>query len=392
VLDGAVFAHTEADGAGDIRIFGQNADHEFEVPFALVESAPSTLETESATVRNVAVRDGKVAFDLAMPGGEYTDVDLNLNVKNFVGVALVNATGDDGVGRPLGGFTIFDLSSQRLARSTVLSLPPSTGPILHVELRLIDLAGAPLPVEPSMVEGATVLPSDAERAIYTTIASTTAIEQQGHWSTATMIVPAHVPVERAEFVLQPGFHSDFLRDVTVTATPMNSGLAALGAAEGVSGHIFRIVRGALAGTPSIDSQALSIGTVIGSNLRAPAKVTASVDNGQDPPLPIQRVDLEMYKRSLCFQARPGTRYALYYGDPDISGPSYGYARRFTLAADPISGALGPEQRNPQYISKTAGQHEQHPGRDLPWLLAMAAIVIAGVTALQFLRHRHEGTP
>jgi hypothetical protein len=206
-----------------------------------------------------------------------------------------------------------------------------------------------------------------------------------------MIVPAHVPVERAQFVMNPEFHGDFLRDVTVTASPMENGLAALGAAEGVSGHIFRVVRSALPSMPPIDSRVLSISTVIGSNLRAPAKVTASIDNGQGQPLPIQRVDLQMHERKLCFEAQRGTNYDLFYGDADVSAPSYSYARSFVLAAAPITAALGPEERNPGYISREAEHDHRQPGRDLPWVLAIAAIVVAGVTALQFVRHREEGT-
>jgi hypothetical protein len=207
-----------------------------------------------------------------------------------------------------------------------------------------------------------------------------------------MIVPAHVPVERARFVLKPEFHGDFLRDATVTATPMDSGLAALGAAEGVSGHIFRVVRPALPSMPSIDAHVSSIDTVIGSNLRAPARVTASVDNGQGQPLPMERVDLQMHERSLCFEAQRQTAYKLFYGDADLSAPSYSYARRFVAAAAPVPAVLGPERRNSGYISRATEHDDRKPGRELPWLLAMAATIVAGVTTLQFMRHRHEGTP
>lgn len=391
VLDGTVFAHTDAAGAGDIRIFGQDTEREFEVPFAFLESGPPTLDTQSATLRNVVVRDGRLSFDLAMPGDEFTDVDLDINAKNFLGVAQVEGRNNDGRVTTLGSFTVFDLSSEGLARSTVLPLPASSYPFLHVELRFADLSGAPLAATASMIGGADVPPSREEQTVYTTIASTGAIEQLGPRSSATMIVPPHVPVERAQFVLKSEFHADFLRDVTVTATPMQTGLAALGAAEGVSGHIFRVTRGALPTIPSIDSHVLSISTVVGANLRAPAKVTASVDNGPDQRLPIQRVDLQMRERKLCFDAQPGTTYTLFYGDADLSAPSYSYARRFVAAAAPIPAALGPELRNPVYVSRSAEQSHRKPGRELPWLLAMAAIVVAGVTALQFMRHRQEGT-
>jgi hypothetical protein len=394
-LDGTVFAHTASTGAGDIRIYARQDRggdaNEFEVPFAMTESGPPTVETQTATPGNVAVRNGELVFDLAMPSGDYTEVDLELNAKNFIGAAQVTGLDAQGHATPLGTFPVFDLTAQRLARSTVLSLPDSKYPVLRVALRLTNPEGQPMAAMPSMIAGATVPPSREEQTLYTTIASTSAIEQQGHWSIAKTTVPAHVPVERARFVLSPQFHADFLRDATVAAVPMETGLDALGAAEGVSGHIFHIAHGAIAGViPEIDSQATEINTVIGANLRAPAKVTASVDNGVASPLPIVRVDLQMRERSLCFEARPAANYTLRYGDAQLSAPSYSYARHFVASARPIIAALGPEKKNPNYVPAGADEAQKRPGRELPWLLLIAGIAVAGVTALQYVRHKREG--
>lgn len=390
VLDGAVFAHTASIGAGDIRIYGRDADHEFEVPFAMTESGPATAEPQAATPGNVAARNGELVFDLEMPAGDYTEVDLNLNARNFVGSARVMGVDAQGRATPLGTFPIFDLSAKQLARSTVLPLPDSSYPVVHVVLRLVDPDGRPMLTTPSTIAGATVPPSREEQTLYTTVASTSVIQEQGKSSIATMVVPAHVPIERAQFVLSPQYHENFLRDATVAAAPMETGLAALGAAEGVSGHIFRVTRSALAGVPAIDSEMMTINTVIGANLRAPAKVTASIDNGGSSPLPIARVDLQMRERRLCFEASPGTSYMLRYGDAELSAPSYGYARRFVANPTPTMTSLGPEEKNPKYVRSGLGEEKKRPGRELPWLLLIAGISIAGVTALQYVRHKREG--
>lgn len=389
-LDGTVFAHTESTGAGDVRIFGEESGHEFEVPFAMTESGPSTLDSEPATLGNVAVRNGELVFDLSMPRRETSEVDLDLNAKNFFAAAQVAGVDTRGHATPLGTFALFDMSAQGLARSTVLPLPDVSYPVLHVALRLLDSQGRPMAPEPSMISGATVPPSRQSETVYTSVASASNIEQQGHWSAATMVVPAHVPIERAQFVLPPGFHGDFLRDATVAATPMVKGWDALGAAEGVSGHIFRVVHSALAGVPAIDSQVLAVNTVIGSNLRSAAKVTASIDNGSAAPLPIERVDLEMRQRKLCFEVRPGASYTLRYGDAELSAPSYSYTRHFVLTAQPITAALGREQGNPIYVPPGTDEGQRRPGRDLPWLLLIAGVSVAGVTALQYVRHKREG--
>lgn len=393
-LDGTVFAHTESTGAGDIRIYGQDGgrdgQREFEVPFALTESGPSPMDAQPATVGNVAVRQGALTFDLSMPAGDYTEVDLDLKARNFFGVAEVSALDSRGRATGLGTSALFDLSGQGLARSTVLALPDVSYPVLHVEIRLTDLEGRAITPEPRMISGATVPPAREDQTVYTTIASASKIEQQGHWSIATMVVSPHVPIERAQFVLEPQFRGDFLRDATVAATPMDTGLAALGAAEGVSGHIFRVERSAMGSVPAIDSRALAINTVIGANLRSPAKVTASVDNSSSAPLPIARVDLEMRERKLCFAVRQGAVYTLRYGDAELSGPSYSYARHFVPAPRPILATLGPEQRNPMYVPAGADHEQRKPGRDLPWVLLIAGISVAGVIALQYVRHKGEG--
>ncbi len=262
---------------------------------------------------------------------------------------------------------------------------------MHIELRLFDLKGNPISPPPSILAGATVPPSRQAQTVYTTVASSTAIEQQGHWSTATMIVPPHVPIERARFVLRPEPHEDFLRNATIAATPMEKGWAATGAAEGVSGNIFHVTRSAIAGVPAIDSAVLTINTVLGANLRSAAKIVAAIDNGSAPPLPIDRVDLQMRQRRLCFDARPGTTYTLRYGDAELSGPSYSYARRFVLAARPVVAALGPERRNPDYTRPGTGEQQQNRGRELPWILLIAGIVVAGVIGLQYVRYKREET-
>lgn len=391
VLDATVFAHTETPGAGDVRIFGQEQEREFEVPFALIESGPATLEPESATAGNVTSRGGVLSFDLSMPPGDYTAVALNLNAKNFLGAAEVKGIDAHGRSVRLGTYAVFDLSAQGLARSTLLSLPHSSFPVLHIDLRLFDLEGNPTSPAPSILAGATLPPSRQAQTLYTSVASSSAVQQQGHWSTATLFVPAHVPIERARFVLRPPLPQSFLRNATIAATPLEKGWKATGAAEGVSGNIFRVTRSASDGVPAIDSEVLTINTVIGANLESAAKIVAAIDNGSSPPLPIDRVELQMRQRSLCFEARPGTRYTLRYGDAELSGPSYSYARRFALAARPLPATLGPERRNTAYTRPGTGEQQQNRGRELPWILLIAGIVVAGVIGLQYVRYKREET-
>ena len=47
---------------------------------------------------------------------------------------------------------------------------------------------------------------------------------------------------------------------------------------------------------------------------AGSKWTVTVDNGDDAPLAITEVKLEMAERRLCFDAAPGASYTMMYGD------------------------------------------------------------------------------
>ncbi|HEY5382431.1 MAG TPA: hypothetical protein VIJ65_09250 [Acidobacteriaceae bacterium] len=388
-LDEDVFAHAASSSTEDLRLFASRAGKpEVETPFALTESGAEPAER--ATVGGAAIRDGQVVFDLAMPWRAYTEVDLQLDAKDFLGAAEV--WGSDGQGREprlLGAFPVFDMSSQGLARSTSLLLPESKYSSLHIELRLTDLSGRPLSQLPAgIVTGAEVPPDRNGQTIYTTVAATSSIDTQGLLSLATLTVPAHVPLERVRFDLNPKFTRNFSRDVLIAATPMSSGYGSVGAAESVSGEVFRVTREAMPeGMPPIHAQRLFVDATLGSNLRSAAKVLASLRNGAEAPLPIERVELQMRERRVCFEARPGASYTLRYGDEGLRAPVYAYARSFRPVASPALGVLGPERVNPQFVPRVEGApyRQQHP--ETPWALFLVLSLITGVVVLQRVRHR-----
>jgi hypothetical protein len=405
VLDGAVFAHASDITADDLRLYanrpatansaGSNPTvSSVETPFAMTESAPQPTDAETVAVQNADLRNGRLAFDLAMPPRAYTDIDLQLDAKNFLGEADVwGSDAQHPAQVSLGAHAIFDLSRQGLARSTSLSLQESRFSTLHIELHLLNLDGRPLPnLSPGMVTAATVPPSSSAQTLYTTVASTTQIDSQYLWSLATLTVPAHVPLEQVRFVVDPKFTRDFLREVTIAASPIGNGSNSIGAAESIAGQISRVTRRAVPGEmPAVQSQHLSLDATLGSNLRSSANVLASVHNGSDAPLPIQRVDLQMRERAICFHALPGLAYTLRYGDAMLRAPSYVYARHFQLVASPIVAVLEPERLNPHFVPHSVIEPygKRHP--EMPWTLLIALLAITGVIALQFLRQKQGET-
>ncbi len=309
-----------------------------------------------------------------MPEGRYSDVELDVTAKNFIATVAVTGSQTEGgrEGTELGLFTIFDLSGQKLGRSTVLHLPQSDFRYLY-----FAIAG---PVKPEDVAGLSV-ERVSEKQTYVTVADTNQLTQKGHATTVLFKVPANVPVDRVEFVVgaEPG---NFSRDVTVSVAS-----AAAPASESEppapvvgSGNLLR-VHGRHDGQ-QIDEEDLTVDAPWGALGAAGSLWTVSVDNGDDAPLAITDVKLEMAERRLCFDAAAGAAYTLYFGDAALAAPRYDYARLFAPEADAAQAGLGAEKQNPEYRVRPDGRAftDRHPA--LLWVALILVVVVLGVVALR----------
>ena len=381
VLDATVFAHAAAESLNDLRLYAKNSS--VEVPFTLTESATQHPEEEPAQVRNVTGHNGEVSFDIVMPPQPYTAVVLNLAAKDFLATAQVFGVQGAGKRTDLGSFALFDLGTQHLSRSTTLSLQESTFPELHIDLHLKPAPGSQgHDLGPAIVKGASVPPSREDQTLYTTVAKTEQIAQYGHESVATIRILAHVPVERVSLSLGPSFDKNFARTVHITATP--DAAQDKEAIETVRGEISRVKLAADSNSEvPIDSRRMSIDAVLGADLRSDATVVLEVENGEQEPLPLRSVRLEMRQRRICFDAvADGAPYILMYGDALLRAPLYSYARQFTVAVQPIAATLGPEEVNPAFVARVdrRSYSERHP--ELLWVVLLAVLAILGSVALR----------
>ena len=381
VIDASTFDHASAS-LKDLRLYPQTAASR-DIPYAVTLSEPEQPDTEPARVLNLGMRGGAIVFDLAMPPRPYTNVVLDLAGRDFIATATVtgsNALGETGT--RLGEFTLFDLTSQHLSRNVSLALEESSFPYLHVELNISPAPKAP-PVRfsPQMVRGASVPPSREAQSLFSLAVETSSITQRGRKTIAAFTLPQRVPVERVTFILAPDFNSNFSRDVIVNDhavdMPASSG-------ETISGTILR-VQMTQAGR-EIHQQKLSMAATLGSNLQSAAQVEVTVDNGDDRPLPIKSVRLEMRERKLCFDAASIAPLTLFYGDPTLSAPQYDYARTLSLNSKIQAARVGAEQQNPVYTPRpdTRPATERHP--ELVWIVFLAAICVLAVIALRSTRH------
>lgn len=403
IVDAPVYAHTDGRLTG-LRIYRvSNGQATTEVPFALTESGEANQRPESARVLNLGAKPGAasgqgsaIAFDLAMPQREYTSVTLSLDAHNFLASAHVfGASTPDGPRTDLGTFALFDLQAQGLSRSTTLPLQEVSFPILHVELTLRPAPGAPPDaptVTPQIVTGAEVPPSREAQTLYTTVAQTTSIATRGRESVAVVLAPAHVPVERTLFSIPATFSRNFSRSVSLDAFEGTQRPVAHGPRdivptdEVLSGEIDRVSLPASGFNAAIRNEQLSIESVLSSNLRSDATVNITVQNQDDAPLPIAAIALQMRQRKLCFEAEPGTGYALLYGTAEsVRAPVYDYTRLFQPSDTAASATLGPEAPNPLFVagpqtSTKRSYLDRHP--ELLWIVLILVISALGTVAVR----------
>ena len=385
-LDAGIYAHAEP-GLADVRLYrdGAGSDKQ-ETPYAIRETAPLEQQQREVAPLNLGHKGVHTTFEAEMPQGRYSDLELDITAKDFIAaVAVTGADTESGrEGTELGLFTIFDLTKQKLGRSTVLHLPESDLKYLYFR---IDGA-----VKPEDVHGLSVERAPAKQQ-YVTVADTNQVTQKGKETVATFKVPAHVPVERVEFVVgaEP---ANFSRDVTVKAALLPTGKAnteeeAPGPVES-AGTLLRL-HTTREGHP-LDEEDLAVGAPWMSSGQgfgdAGSDWTVTVENGDDVPLAIADVKLEMAERRLCFDAAAGAQYTLMVGDAALAAPRYDYATLFAPDANAAQATLGPEKENPEYRARPDKRAftERHPG--LLWVALVGVVLVLGVVAIRTAK----GTP
>jgi hypothetical protein len=396
VLDPQIFPHA-APSLKDLRLYHDG----HEVPYAITLSEPQQPDSDTAQIRNLGLRGHNIVFDVEMPNRPYTDVTLNLAGQDFLATATVSGTHDPNYSNQtsLGDFTLFDLTTQHLSRSTTLHLQETNLPYLHIELAVSPAPGAhtftttPQTLQ-QMVLGVTVPPSREAQSLYTTAASTTAITQRGHQSIATFNLPERIPIERISVDIPPTFKANFSRDVRINDHPINSSDTSALAGEALAGTIFRVYL--TQSGREIRQQQLSLPATLGSNMQSAATVEIAIDNGNDTPLPIAAIRLEMRQRKICFAppnfAQPFHHpVTLFYGDASLTAPQYDYTRLFSLSGEVYAAKIGPEQLNPAYRDRPDQRPLTERRPHLLWIALLAVICVLAVVAIRSSKTIHHST-
>jgi hypothetical protein len=371
VLDAEIFAHA-APQLADLRLYRDGV----ETPYVVRMDTPAEGAEKSIAPLNVGVRGRQTVFDAELPDAHYSDLQLDLAAQNFIATVTVSGsrakTGS--AETRLGSYTIFDLTRQKLGRSTVLHLPESDFRFLH-----FSITG---PISPEKITGLSVERMPATQSPYSTVAESSLVMQKGHDSVLEFTVPAHVPVDRIAFT--PGAAPAlFSRDVSISISPVTTSSAAQDTRppQTVTSTANLLRVHSMQNGQRIDEERLAIDAPA-ADFSTPAKWTVTIDNGDDAPLKLESVRLQMAQRTLCFEAAATSRYTLFYGDPALQAPHYDYATLFAPQADASLAASGPERPNPAYQSRPDARPftEKHPA--LLWVALIAVIALLAGIALR----------
>jgi hypothetical protein len=362
VVDPLLWTHASRRLA-DVRLYQGDR----EIPYALPKSAGFTQTPQPAIVRNLGIRNGHVVFDVQLSQPVYNTLSIETTAKNFVASVVVSGSrSDDRRETRIGTFTIFDLTGQHLPRSTVLHLPESNFTYLHIEI-----IGA---IKTDEITGVTVLDTAEYAPVYTVVAESRVVQQQGKSSVVHFLVPGRVPVDRVEIV-PASSAGNFLRYVHVE-------WRAGGARTSIAGSdaVYRIHMGE--GTQRIDRDKYTLDVTSAISDSGDVQWNVAVDNADDPPLALNAVRLAMVKRLLCFDAVPAETYVIRYGDSALAPPRYDYATLYRSIETPVMAQVGEERKNVRIEARPDARpwSERHPV--VLWVVLLGVVVVLGGVAVR----------
>jgi hypothetical protein len=381
VVDEEILQHARPDLA-DLRIYSG----ETQVPYALVAQAAGGQSAEhEAKILNLGVVAGNTEFDLDLSETvQYNRVRLLLNAKDFLVTARIFGKDTLTGGQPvdLGASTLYDFSRESLGSNSTLRLATSSFRYLHVKLTT--------GIRPQQVKGASVYSLEEKRSYWTDVGSCGTPQQvkppvmmaaNASWNLegkpTTVIgcdVPLNIRVDRITFTVAQG-RVNFRRSVEVAG----SDSADRAPSELALGDISRV-------------QLKRVGTVVNSEqLFVPvrrshaAHFTVMVNNGDDPPLALERVQPQVVERRVFFEPKGTTRLRLYYGDDKLDAPSYDYAKFFKENEAADQAALGAAEANTVFAGRPDDRPWSERHKAVLWLAMVAAVAGLGILALRGLR-------
>jgi len=375
-VDPAIFRGAQGDLA-DLRIVD---DAGKEAPFNLLEDRGGTVEasykaTYKAALLNKSVVTGKYTtfmLDLGKPGRINNRVEIETPSTNFMRKVEIEG-GWDGLHwatLKADGY-IFDFSREYYAESTAVSYPDST--YRYIRVKIWDLEEKPL-----AIEGATVYWRKIEPAKEVLLLEGGSITQNRRERSTDILMDlgASMPSSRA-VIKSPDTNYD--RQVEVKGSKTGREWDFLGYE-----YIFKYdLPGVKAGESSIEYSEASY-----------RYIRLRVQNYDDPPIRISKVQLYQIRRRVVFPYDPNAGYRLYYGNIEAQAPVYDFQRTYKyVASQPRAGLeLGPRIENPDFRALIGTKPWLQANPWVIWVVLGVAVILLGLLALRMVRETKASPP
>ncbi len=360
IVDAGIWKFARPD-LGDLRLY----DAQLSVPYALAKQSGGSSTRESpAPVLNLGKAGDHTEFDLDVRGlNPYERVRLEIDAKNFINNARVQGSSslNHRAGIDLGRSTLYDFTSEGLGSNFLLKFPASSFPYLHVQLS----PG----ISPRQIKSAYISNFSETKSARTQAGNCTSALAPAMQSAFNCLLWEGMPLDRLAFDLPPGA-VNFNRTVIVSDGKGNE-------LERASISRVRIDRAGQ--TVVADNVALNLYS------RVAKQVKITVENGDDPPLPIQQLRPLSIERRVYFDPNRRSALHLYYGDARLDAPSYDYQKFFQPLPEAVMAQLGADEANPQFTGRPDDRPWSERHNALLWIAMLSAVALLGGLALRGLR-------
>ncbi len=372
-------------GLGDMRLMAG----EHEVAYRLRTSNEAIAEeSKPQKLLNLGERAGLVSFDVEMTERRYHQVMLRLARSHFsvlVRISGMNQLGEPGTALPQA--VLSANASEEQPQQRRISLPESSFRYLHFEVQTLALD----PVGPADIAGVAVIAASAEPTRFTTVAVAKPPREQKQATVYEFSVPANMPLEQLRFHSRDP-HAVFsrmarleryasgaapVREQTTTRSrdrasevPIQSDVVVLSQQKRLSS--------------SAEDSAHTVGVAQMRAVPSATTVRLTVENGDDTPLALDAVALEIREWQLCFLPGAQQTFLLRYGNPALASPQYDLSPIEAAEPDAAAGSLGPEWALAAAPASTVPFTERHPV--LLWIALLAVVSTLGLVALRSARH------
>jgi hypothetical protein len=358
----------------DLRVMGGDR----EIAYQLRISSDAAKDVgRPEQILNLGQRNGAISFDVEMTEPRYSRVLLKMARSHFsvlVHVTGIDRPGEAGVAFPEIAYTSDTPEDEpQLKRIT---LPESSFRYLHFEIKTLALD----PVTPHDIAGVDVLVERAEPPRFLQAAVAAGPQQKQHETIYEFAVPANVPVDRLTLASDdPNAVFSRTADLERYRAPLQQAAttAMPAQSEGVT----------LTRSPDAKHQPASSGpSTIDLGLGAvpyPSTVRLTIQNGDDAPLALHAITLQMRERQVCFLHKANTSYTLRYGDASLGPPQYDLTPIEAAAMNASVSTLGAERALTPEMTDVRPFTERHPV--LLWVALFVVVGTLGIVALRSAR-------